>query len=159
MAKTDDSLPDPNIEPEELLSVTYEWFMAVISKEGLTYSDLAGHYPIKPARGNQYILICYDYDRNSILTEALPYIADACIKRYQSDQCDTLTTSGHNTKLHIVVNESCDILKKTFLKQKISCQLVPPHIHRRNATEISIQTFKDRFIAGLWSTETKYPAQ
>jgi hypothetical protein len=30
-------------------------------------------------------------------------------------------------------------------------QLVPPHCHRRNAAELAIQTFKERFVTGLSS--------
>ena len=56
-------------------------------------------------------------------------------------------------------NEACDILNNTLLQQKISYQLVPPHIHFWNTTERSIQTFKDYFIAGICSTDPKYPAQ
>ena len=31
-----------------------------------TYSDLLGRYPIILIHGNQYIIICYDYDTNSV---------------------------------------------------------------------------------------------
>ena len=65
--KTDAPLPDPNPEHEELLSTTHDCFMKVISKEeGVTHPYLAGRYPIKSARGNRYIFICYDYDSNTI---------------------------------------------------------------------------------------------
>ena len=50
-------------------------------------------------------------------------------------------------------NEAFDILKKIFLKKNIPYQIIPPCIHLRNATERSIQTFKDHFIAGLCSTD------
>ena len=36
-------------------------------------------------------------------------------------------------------------------------QLVPPHIHRRNAAERAIQTFKNHFIAGLSSVHKLFP--
>ena len=70
-----------------------------------------------------------------------------------------LTTDGHNPKLQIMDNEACDILNNTLLKKNVPYQLVPPHIHRRNAAKRSIQTFKDHCIAGLWSTDPKYPSQ
>ena len=35
-------------------------------------------------------------------------------------------------------------------------QLVPPHIHRRNSTESSIQTFREHSIAGLSSTDKDF---
>jgi hypothetical protein len=39
----------------------------------------------------------------------------------------------------------------------IQYQLVPPHIHRRNAAERAIRTFKNHFIAGLSSTNPHFP--
>ena len=90
--------------------------MKVISKEeGLTYSDLAGCYPIKSARRNQYILICYDYDSNAILKEALPSRSGACINKGVQKLLDILTTAGNYPKLHIMDNEVCDILKNDLL--------------------------------------------
>jgi hypothetical protein len=39
----------------------------------------------------------------------------------------------------------------------IQYQLVPPHIHRRNAAERAIRTWKNHFIAGLCSIDTDFP--
>ena len=125
----------------------------------MTYSDLAGCYPIKSARGNQYILICYDYDSNTISAEALPTISYACINKGFQKLLDTITTSGHNPKHHIIDNEAFDILKKTLLKRKISNQLVLPYIHLCNAAERAIQNFKYQFIASLCSNDPKYLSQ
>ena len=36
-------------------------------------------------------------------------------------------------------------------------QLVPPHLHRNNSVERSIQTFKDHLIAGLSSADPSFP--
>ena len=36
-------------------------------------------------------------------------------------------------------------------------QLVPPQIHRRNASECAVRTFKNHFIAGLASTDPNFP--
>ena len=36
-------------------------------------------------------------------------------------------------------------------------QLVPPHLHRRNAEERAIHTFKNHFIAGMVSTHKDFP--
>ena len=36
-------------------------------------------------------------------------------------------------------------------------QLVPPHLHRQNAAERAIQTFKNHFIAGIVSTHKDFP--
>ena len=39
----------------------------------------------------------------------------------------------------------------------IDYQLVPPNLHRRNAAEQAIRTFKNHFIAGLCSTDKDFP--
>ena len=39
----------------------------------------------------------------------------------------------------------------------IDYQLVPPGVHRRNAAERAIRTFKNHFIAGLCSTDKNFP--
>ena len=36
-------------------------------------------------------------------------------------------------------------------------QLVPPHLHRQNAAERAIQTFKNHFISGIVSTHKYFP--
>ena len=41
------------------------------STKGLGCIDLAGRFPYKSARGNEYILIAYYYDANKILCEPL----------------------------------------------------------------------------------------
>jgi hypothetical protein len=45
----------------------------------------------------------------------------------------------------------------SFLKQNnIAYPLVPPHIHRRNAAERAIRTFKSHFLAGLATTNDHF---
>jgi hypothetical protein len=47
---------------------------------------------------------------------------------------------------------------KDFLHQEnITFQLVPPGVHRANAAERAIRTFKNHFIAGLSSTDSNFP--
>ena len=41
--------------------------------------------------------------------------------------------------------------------KKVDFQLAPPHIHRRNAAERAIRTFKDHFLAGLASLDPTFP--
>jgi hypothetical protein len=48
-------------------------------------------------------------------------------------------------------------LKNFFTVNDIAYQLVPPHFHRRNATERAIGTFKENFLAGLSSVDPAFP--
>ena len=151
------------IEPEDPIIQqprTRECYLAIESKPaGTTYSDLCGKYPIKSSRGNQYILVLYDYDTNSISTALTKSrhgyeIRDATIK-----MLNKLKGSGNPPQLHVLDNEASDMLKHSLTKHKITYQLVPPHIHRRNAAERAIQTFKAHFITTLCIADPNYPAK
>ena len=54
-------------------------------------------------------------------------------------------------------NEISLSLLNAFEKENINYQLVPPHIHRRNAAERTINTWKNHFIAGLSSIHPEFP--
>jgi hypothetical protein len=54
-------------------------------------------------------------------------------------------------------NEASAALKSFFTKNDVEYQLVPPHCHRRNATERAICTLKENFVAGLASVDPDFP--
>ena len=49
-------------------------------------------------------------------------------------------------------------LRNAFNKENVCFQLVPQHVHRLNAAERTICTFKNHLIAGLCSCDTRFPA-
>jgi hypothetical protein len=53
--------------------------------------------------------------------------------------------------------EASSALKSYFTENDMTCQLVPPHCHRRNAAERDIRTFKEHFMAGLASVDPYFP--
>ena len=54
-------------------------------------------------------------------------------------------------------NECSDSMKKSFHKYEITFQLVPPNMHRRNAAERAIRTFKSHFLSGLATCDPDFP--
>ena len=64
---------------------------------------------------------------------------------------------GLNPKMHVMDNQCPDTVKEYMCDNKIDFQLVPPHIHCTNATEKSISTFKDHFLAGLCRVHPNVP--
>jgi hypothetical protein len=70
----------------------------------------------------------------------------------------TLTKAGFKPMLQRMDNECSDEELKAFMHDNaIDFQLAPPGIHRRNAAERAIRTFKNHFIAGLCSTDKHFP--
>ena len=57
-----------------------------------------------------------------------------------------------------MLDNECPGGLKTFLwKTSAKFQLVPPYLHRTNAAERAIQTYKDYFISGLSSCDPNFP--
>jgi hypothetical protein len=154
----EETIPDIPTEPATT-GRTHDCFVTICTKEeGTTYSDLCGRYPVKSSRGNQYILVCYDYDTKAILAEPIQTRAAANISNALNKMLDVLEKAGSKPNIHIMDNEASAFLKHALLKRKIKYQLVPPHIHRQNLAERAIQTFKAHFIAGLCTTDPEFPA-
>jgi len=70
-----------------------------------------------------------------------------------------LTQRNFKPSLHVMDNE-CSKLVKDFVKaQNTKIQFVEPDIHRVNAAERAIQTYKNHLIAGLCTVDPNFPLQ
>ena len=126
----------------------------VLSK---AYSDQTGKFPVQSSRGNQYIFILYHYDTNSIHAVPIQNRQAASITKAWLSTFALLQKHGETIDLHILDNECSDDLVKAFTKNDIRYQKVSPHIHRRNAAERAIRTFKNHLLAGLCTCDPKFP--
>ena len=54
-------------------------------------------------------------------------------------------------------NEVSDDLKKYLEDLDVQFQLVPPHMHRRNAAERDVRTFNNHFIDDLCTVDPLFP--
>ena len=90
--------------------------------------------------------------------------------RYLSSPAMLTTSSSHgggNTiysstmaapELHILDNECSSDMIHNHKSFGVAYQLVPPHLHRKNALERSIRTLKNQLTAGLCTCNTKFPS-
>jgi hypothetical protein len=122
-----------------------------------SYSDQTGKFPTQSSRGHNYVMVLYDYDSNSIQTRPLKTRQAAEITKAWTEMHSQLNLNGYAPTLHVLDNECSHELKKAFKKNKVDYQLVPPHVHRQNAAERAIQTWKDHFCAGLATCDPKFP--
>ena len=65
--------------------------------------------------------------------------------------------ANSNPTLLILDNEMSGTLQNAMRNHNTTYQLVPPHSHRTNIAERSIQTFKAHFKAGLASLHPDFP--
>ena len=108
----------PLAEPDN--TKTHECYLTYFTKEeGITYSDLTGIYPTKSSRVNQYIIICYDYDTNSIQAQLTKSRNAADIRDVTLIMIEKLKRSGHPPKLHIMDNEASTLIKAALLRHKV----------------------------------------
>ncbi len=54
-------------------------------------------------------------------------------------------------------DEAAADIKQAMLKHKISHPSTPPHMHKINAAERPIQTYKNQVLAGLASVNPSFP--
>jgi hypothetical protein len=152
--------PDANaldeVAPEAAQVKTHQVFAAMVDV-GKVYGDLTGRFPIQSSNGHTYILTLYDYDSNSISTEPMKIITDAEMIRAYTSLHKQLINAGLKPELQVMDNECSKEFRQYLTDENIDVQLVPPHLHRQNAAERAIQTFKNHFVAGLCSVNKQFP--
>lgn len=137
---------------------THHCFAAICKPTtGQIYTDQTGKFIVASTSGNNYILVLYDYDSNSILIEALRSRTGPCILAGYKRLHARLVAAGLRPKLQRLDNECSAALKQFLVDEAVDYQLVPPRLHRRNAAERAIRTFKNHFIAGLCSVDKDFP--
>jgi hypothetical protein len=124
---------------------------------GMVYTDPTGKCIVPCVSGNQYLLIVYEYDSNYIHAETMiDRTGPVIIAAYQRSIA-LLQSRGCKPLLQRLDNEATGALQEFRVASDIDLKLAPPHVHRRNAAERAIRTFKNHFIAGLCSTNPYFP--
>ena len=103
-------------------------------------------------------MIAYHCNSNAILAQPFKTRADKHRMVAYNSIMQRLENKGMLVDLQILDNEASKAYKQTITSDwKIKFQLVPPHIHRRNAAERAIRTFKAHFLAILAGFAHDFP--
>ena len=132
-------------------------FIALEDIEGKLYSDQTGKFPRTSSRGMKYIMVFYVYDANAIIGYPLRNKTAAEMLITYKEVYKKLTKCGYKPSLHKLDNELSKEVREFVEDQNTSVQCTPPDIHRQNAAEKAIQTWKMHFKAGLASLPTEFP--
>jgi hypothetical protein len=126
---------DPKVimtEPYLDQGIKTHYVYAATIDAGKIYTDQTGRFPVVSSKGNKYIMILYDYDRNAILVQPIKdRTAPELLRAFQVMKQE-LVTRGLKPKLMKLDNEASKLLKTYLHQQNITFQLVPPYSHRRN---------------------------
>jgi hypothetical protein len=113
--------------PESIDTTTHQVcasLMTFTTKE-TAYADLTGKFPNISARGNQYLLIAYDYDSNAILAEPLKNKTAGEIKRGWIELNNILHSRRVQPSTYILDNEASQDLKKLHCKIQNETSISP----------------------------------
>ena len=124
---------------------------------GKLFTDQTGRFPTRSSRGNQYVMVAYDQDSNAIIGEPLKTRAAQELLRAMMSIHTYLKNRGLKPRMQILDNECPELIKQYFRDEDVEWQLVPPNLHRNNAAEKVIGTFKDHFITILCSCDPLFP--
>ena len=143
----DDTFPKsdiPNIRKNKVIC-----FLQDTKSTGLGYIDFTDKFTYQSIRGNNYIMVAYHCDGNTSIIKAIKNRqAHSIVKAWETIN-KTLKIAGVQPQMYILDNEYSSDLKIAFRKENINFQLVHPAIHRTNAIERAIQTYKNHLKAGL----------
>jgi hypothetical protein len=123
----------------------------------MIYTDPTGKSLTPSVSGYQYMFVVYEYDGNYIHSEPMIDRKGPSIIASFKNAIQYFESRGFKPLLQRLDNEASFPLQSFMDEAGIDFQLAPPHCHRRNATERSIHTFKNHFIAGLCSTNRDFP--
>jgi hypothetical protein len=123
---------------------------------GKVSSNLTGKFLVPSSKVNN-IFLRYDYNSNSIHVRAIPNRSAHHIAVAFKGIHDMLALRGRRPHLHILNNECSKALREFMEQEEIDCQLTLPGIHRVNAVERAIGSFKGHFIASLCATDKNFP--
>jgi hypothetical protein len=58
-------------EPDLEQGIKTQYVYAATIDAGQIYTDQTGRFPVVSSKGNKYIMILYDYDRNAIMAQTI----------------------------------------------------------------------------------------
>ena len=122
------------------------------------FTDDTGRFHPRARSGNQYIMVALHSQTNAILIR--PFASKHDTHRIPAYQALYMRLSdvGAAPTLHVMDNEASTAFQRAVTSNKCKLQLVPPHVHRRNAAERAIRTFKAHFLSILAGTAPSFPA-
>ena len=152
MAPEEEDMEDipPPIKKKEL----HIWYQP-ISK---LYTDDCGRFPIRSRSGNEYIMIAYHCDLNTILQSPFANRENNHRIRDYKFIMKRLADQGHQVDVQILDNEvSADFKISIVDYWGETYQLVPPNLHQSNKAERAICIFKAHFLSVVAGVDPAFP--
>jgi hypothetical protein len=125
----------------------------------ITYNDCTGNFPYMLLDGNICFFVMYHYETNAIIITLIAGLDSEPILEAYRKNFDYLVSRGFTPKVNVMDNQATKAIKSYLTPQQVALQLVEPHNHLVNTAKRAIQTFKNRFLGALGTTNSKFPIQ
>ena len=132
-------------------------FLNSVKFTGKISTEQTGRSPVTSSRGRKYLVVLYNHDSNAIITEPLKLRSEHELICAYSALHTHLSNRGLTPHTQIINNKCPAGLKQVMRNAGVAFQLVPLHLHRTNAAERAIASYKDHLIAGLSSCNSSFP--
>jgi hypothetical protein len=134
--------PSPGVKHKDVYLRTYD------ATKKQMYSNQTRKFPIPSSNGHKYIMVAVELDGNFIDAEPIQSrTTKALTEAYQKIFNRWKATGAVSPNWHILDNEAPEKLKQAIRENHCRVELTPTDMHRRNAAEQAIQTFKGHFIS------------
>ncbi len=101
----------------------------------------------------------YHYKTNAIFATPIPGLDPKSILAVYAKNFEYLFSKGYTPKINVLDSQATKVIKAYLKPQDVGLQLVESHNHHVNAAKCTIQTFKNRFIGVLGTTDVTFPIQ
>ena len=150
VTESPESTPEPMEEKNDVYTRTYD-------TKDFVYSDQTGKQFMISSQGNQYQMVMYHVDSNSIFVGTMKNKTEGEMIRARTQLLHRMKLAGIHPKTQVLDNEASKAYKEAIVKSGMDYQLVLPDDHRRNVAEKAIQTWKDHFISNMSGTAKSFP--
>lgn len=139
----DDYDSDSDSEPDKPIVASV--YVRIMSSSDCNHSDLTGRFPIKSARGNQYILVsvCDGY----VHYEPMMSKSASCYVAAYRRMYSFFAAHGRLIRFQKLDNETSTLLETYLASIPIHLEYVSPGTHRTNKAERAIRAGKNHIIA------------
>jgi hypothetical protein len=135
-------LPTPGVKHKDV------YLRALHMTRKTMYSDKTGHFPITSSKGNKYVMVACELDGNYIDAEPMKDRTKGKLATaYKAIFARWKQTGTISPNWHILDNEAPEDLNLKAAIRENGCrvELTPTDMHRQNAAERAIQTFKGAY--------------
>ncbi len=121
------------------------------------HSNQTGCFPAMSSKGNQYIMVLVEVDRNYINAEPMTNKSEGSIIKAYLILWTRLTELGTVQPITHILDNKVSEAYKAEIRKKCTMQLVPPGNHQQNLAERAMQTFKTHFKTIITGVDDNFP--